>query len=349
MGRNIRQSEKLNIFGDFYLSPNDNLDILSDIRNDLLKSKYNFVNFEGPVVNNGSSIIKTGPNLKQHSSSVKVLSESNIKNLCLSNNHILDYGESSLNNSIKIFEKNNLKFHGLINQSKNTISLDGYQIGIINVSEHEWQSHYSSKIQLEDTVNTSNLILKMKNLYDFNILIYHGGLEHQNYPSLKLLEKLTLYINLGLDMICVHHSHCISGVKKINGKNIYFGLGNFYFSDFSKTYKHSKTGIGINVSVKNKQLHCKHFFIQKKDNKVQILKENDPNHKRLKNEFKSLSNALNNEAAFKLKNANIHKKLYQNYINYINPFYKPNRFIRNLNKFIPNSYFRLIYNNWKFL
>jgi len=344
MGESITKSEKLNIFGDFYLSPDDNLDVFSEIKKHLFESKFNIVNFEGPIVNKGKIVVKTGPNLKQHPNSVDVLLKSNIKNLCLSNNHILDYGESNLDNSVKIFKENNLQFYGLLNQGNKSLSLDGIEIGIINVSEHEWQSHYSSNVQYEDTVDTSNLILEMKHINDFNILIYHGGLEHQTYPSLKLLEKLTLYIKLGVDLICVHHSHCISGVKEIDGKKIYFGLGNFYFSDFSKKNQHSNTGIGVNVSVKNNELHSEHFFIEKKRNKVQILKENDTTLKKLKIDFKTISENLNNKISFRLKNEIIHKKVYQNYINYINPFYRPNRFFKSLNRFIPKSKIRLIYN-----
>ena len=344
MGKNIDKSEKLNIYGDFYLSPGDNLDVFSEFKKHLIESKFNIVNFEGPIVKKGKRVDKTGPCLKQHLNSVDVLLNTNIKNLCLSNNHILDYGEAGLDNSVKIFKENNLQFYGLLNNSNKPLSLDGFEIGIINVSEHEWQSHYSSNIQYEDTVDTSNLILKMKHINDFNILIFHGGLEHQTYPSSKLLNKLKLYIKLGVDLICIHHSHCISGVKEIDGKKIYFGLGNFYFSDFSKKHQHSNTGIGVNVSVKNNKLHSEHFFIEKKENKLHILRKNNSTLKKLKMDFKIVSENLNNEISLKLQNEIIHEKLYQNYINYINPFYRPNRFIKNLNRFIPRSKIMLIYN-----
>ena len=61
-------------------------------------------------------------------------------------------------------------------------------------------------------------------------------------------------------------------------------------------------------------------------------------------DFKTVSENLNNEISLKLKNDITHKKLYQNYINYINPFYRPNRFVKNLNSFIPKSKIKLIYN-----
>tara|TARA_Y100001958_G_C21247189_1_gene578238 strand:+ start:933 stop:2030 length:1098 start_codon:yes stop_codon:yes gene_type:complete len=344
MGEGNKESvEDINIFGDFYISPKDKIDDFASIQNELDKTKFNFINFEGPLFDksNDNRISKTGPNLRQNKNSYRLLSKLNILNLCLSNNHILDYGEKGLKNSIDILTKNNFNLYGLANEENKSVKLCKKKIGIINVSEEEWQSHYSSLIQTDDIIRTSNVILKNKKLNDFNILIYHGGLEHQKYPSNSLIKKLSFYMDLGVDLICVHHSHCMSGIKLINNKKIYFGLGNFYFSEFNQ---HSNIGLGIKVSIKDNSLISDHFFVKNYNRKIKFINSSKREYDSLNKKFNSITEIINNKELLNIENNRIEKKLYQNYINYINPFYFPNRFIKNLNNFIFKSKVMLLYN-----
>lgn len=342
MGEDSGKNESLNIFGDFYLAPDGATDVLDEVKEDLSQAKFNLVNFEGPLFESGDAVSKTGPNLKQHPGAVEVLAGANISKVCLSNNHILDYGNSNLEYTISRFKDHNFDIYGLNEVHNESFNLGGRMIKIINISEDEWQSHYSSKVHSENLVDTAREILEAKKHNSYNILIYHGGLEHQRFPSSSLIKKLCFYIELGIDLICVHHAHCFTGMKVVKGKKIYFGLGNFFFSNFAEKHQGANIGIGVEVSLKNDKLFSRPFFLKSSSESVRFLKGEEE--RVYQKQFDTFSEVLNNEEALKERQDSILTKLSQNYLNYINPVYRPNRFIRHLNKFLTKRKLKILYN-----
>src|SRR5690554_1607362 len=86
------------ITGDLVLSkeyPSSNIDV--NIVSLFKKSDLNIVNLEAPTTTSNSKIDKTGPSIKLHEESTKnVLAKLNIDIVTLANNHVLDYDEQGV-------------------------------------------------------------------------------------------------------------------------------------------------------------------------------------------------------------------------------------------------------------
>lgn len=60
-------------------------------------------------------------------------------------------------------------------------------------------------------------------------MIVHGGVEHHQYPTKRMVQTYRFFVDAGADAVINHHQHCPCGYEIYNGKPIYYGLGNFCF------------------------------------------------------------------------------------------------------------------------
>ena len=104
------------ISGDFVI--NDFWKDKITIGDELLKifddSDYNITNLEVPIPkDNAKPIIKTGPNIKGNSELISdILLKLKIDLVTLANNHILDYGEEGLEDTINFCKDNKIDYTG---------------------------------------------------------------------------------------------------------------------------------------------------------------------------------------------------------------------------------------------
>ena len=68
---------------------------------DIKKVDYAVTNLECPVTNNKTSILKSGPNIKGPLNAIKPLKKVGFNLATLANNHILDYGEKGVKDTIE--------------------------------------------------------------------------------------------------------------------------------------------------------------------------------------------------------------------------------------------------------
>lgn len=217
---------------------------------------YAVVNLECPITDSKTKINKTGPCLKSNMNALKALKYAKFDLLTLANNHILDYGEMGVIDTLKNAKEFSFDTIGAAkNISEASMPLikniKGIKIGFINIAENEFCAatiHTAGAY----TVNEIDNHYKIKSLSeecDKVIIIYHGGREHYQLPSPKLRERLRFYVNSGADAIVAHHTHCFSGYEYFNGKPIFYGLGNFIF-DYKKKYQKGKWTQGYAVILK---------------------------------------------------------------------------------------------------
>ena len=74
-----------------------------------------------------------------------------------------------------------------------------------------------------------NMAQEAKANADFLILIIHGGHETYELPSPRMKKLYRWFIDLGVDAVIGHHTHCYSGSEVYKNKPIVYSLGNFIF------------------------------------------------------------------------------------------------------------------------
>ena len=172
------------------------------------------------------------------------------------NNHILDYGEKGIKDTLSVLESLGISYVG---SGKNLheaglpfiLEQSEMKIGILNFAENEFNSAGYSSYGSNPVNPISNYyaIKRLKEQVNFIIVIAHGGREHYQLPTPKLRERYRFYVDSGADLVVGHHTHCVSGYEKWNGKYIFYSLGNFIF-DFKERYRKGIWTIGMALHLK---------------------------------------------------------------------------------------------------
>ena len=234
------------IAGDF--SPKDRLKseiekkqyqiIFSEIKPILSSVDYSIVNFESTIANppDQRPILKCGPALSCSRHSIEALKYAGFSCCTLANNHIYDYGDEGVKNTIKAIREFDLDFVGggaNIEEASKTlyIKIGEECIAIINCCEHEFSiaSASSAGANPLNPIRQYYAIQRARELADCVIVIVHGGKEHIQVPSSRMVDTYRFLIDVGADVVINHHQHCINGMELYHDKPIFYGLGNFCF------------------------------------------------------------------------------------------------------------------------
>ena len=202
------------------------------------------VNFEFPiVVEKSKPIKKIGPTLKGTINAVDAIKYAGFNVCTLANNHILDQGDSCCIETKNLLEQKGVSTVGVgsnLNDAGNILYMEseGEKMAIINCCENE----FSIATDLTPGANPLNPIrqfykIKEARKYaDFVLVIVHGGIEHYQLPTPRMVENYHFFIDAGADAIVNHHQHCYSGYEIYNGKPIIYGLGNLLFDNPNSRY-----------------------------------------------------------------------------------------------------------------
>lgn len=216
--------------------------VLGDISALTSEADYSIVNFECPVCKGGEQPIdKQGPNLQCSSKSIEAVKWAGFDCVTLANNHFRDFGDEGVKNTIDACKDAGIDSVG---GGKNLIEASAIlykQIGehtlaIINCCEHE----FSIASEIHGGSNPLNPILQYyaikeaKEKADYVLVIVHGGHEHWQLPSPRMVETYRFFIDAGADAVVNHHQHCYSGYEVYHEKPIFYGLGNFCFDRSGK-------------------------------------------------------------------------------------------------------------------
>lgn len=288
---------KVLIAGDYYpnrrvvsLVENNETAVISDDIRDLVSSAdYSVFNYESPIVTRPDCkpILKAGPNLKSTVKAAQFIKGVGFRMATLANNHILDYGGDALVSTKEILEKLQLDTVGA---GKNLAEASrvlykricGKVIAFVNCCEHE----FSIATETQAGANPLNPIFQFyaikeaKEKADYIIVIVHGGMEHFQLPSQRMVDTYRFFIDSGASVVVNHHQHCYSGYEEYNGGLIFYGLGNFCFDSFESPRSPNKTiwneGYMLWLDFNQEKITFKLYpYIQcAKEPKVELIRDN---------------------------------------------------------------------------
>lgn len=212
--------------------------ISDDLAHLMRRADYSIVNLEAPICENEnySPIEKEGPNLKAPSQTIETLKSLNINCVTLANNHIKDYGEQGIINTISLCKQHGIDYVGagkILRESEKIlyVNVSETRLAIINCCEHEFSvtgGDYAGAQGL-DPIKQFYQIQEARNNADVVVVIVHGGIEMFQYPTFRMRDTYRFFIDAGADIVINHHQHCRCGKEEYKGKQIYYGLGNFCF------------------------------------------------------------------------------------------------------------------------
>ena len=256
--------------------------IFGNVKTIVAQSDYGIVNFECPVrTSSGAGIKKAGPSLKCSAKSVEALRYAGFKCVTLANNHFYDQGEAGVKETIQTLINAGIAYVGggeNLEEAGRTLfqEVKDKTIAIINCCEHEFSI-------ATETTGGSNPLNPIKQYYaikeakekaDFVILIVHGGIEHYQYPSQRMVDTYRFFVDAGADAVINHHQHCFSGVEVWHGKPIFYGLGNFCFDWKKRNSKLWVEGYMVKLVFDGNRINYELIpYVQNSDNPGVFLKK----------------------------------------------------------------------------
>jgi poly-gamma-glutamate synthesis protein (capsule biosynthesis protein) len=195
-------------------------------------------NLECSITTSEKRIEKPGPVLKVAPQAIDLLKQAHVGVVCLANNHIFDYGEEGINETITSCEKNGIDTIGIVERKDKRDhwlirELKDKKIGFLNYCEHEFSVRARGLLGASgyDPITAYNDILSLRQEVDWLIVIYHGGNEYYPLPRPDLKRDFHFMADVGADAVIGHHTHVFSGIELYNGKPLVYSLGNFFFPE----------------------------------------------------------------------------------------------------------------------
>ena len=211
--------------------------VLSEVQSVISETNYSIVNLECPIVTSSAiPIEKKGPNLHCTPNVVNALKYAGFNCVTLANNHFRDYGDDGIFETLSNLDACGIDHVGGdvdATKANNVLykSIENQTLAIINCCEHEFSIASSTQAGSNplNPVQQYYTICEARQNADYVLVIVHGGHEHFQLPSPRMVETYRFFVDAGADAVVNHHQHCFSGYEVYKGKPIFYGLGNFCF------------------------------------------------------------------------------------------------------------------------
>lgn len=170
----------------------------------------------------------------------KALKSLGINLVTIANNHILDYGEKALLNTIKVLGKNGITAIGAGKDIKQAdepfrIEIDGKKYAIFAASavlpKDSWKAG-ENKPGISNGYNISAICEKIKKIradVDKIIVYMHWGEELKEYANEMQVIYAHKLVDFGADLVIGSHPHVLQEIEYYKGVPIVYSLGNFIY------------------------------------------------------------------------------------------------------------------------
>ncbi len=222
---------------DIFIEGNLNKLVGNELEKIFKMSDLNILNLEVPITFCDKKIRKAGsPNLKTYPEALNILKNMNPLVVSGANNHIFDYSQEGISDTISYLDENNILHVGFGKDYESAresliVKINGLKIGIYSCSENEFscanKSHGGGNGY--DPLVTFDDINQLKLSCDYAIVLFHGGRENYRYPSVQLKRICQKMVDKGADLVVCQHSHCIGVYETYKGSCIVYGQGNVLF------------------------------------------------------------------------------------------------------------------------
>ncbi|MCX4350711.1 MAG: CapA family protein [Lachnospiraceae bacterium] len=165
----------------------------------------------------------------------------------LANNHIYDFGETGLFDTLDVLERAGIPGIGAGRNLKEASAplyfiVNDMKIAVIAATQIERLDNPDTKGATEESAGVFRcwnpeklyqVVAQAKEQSDFVIVFIHWGTENQAEPDWAQLDQAPELARAGADLIIGDHSHCLQGITYFDDTPVIYSLGNFWFN--SKT------------------------------------------------------------------------------------------------------------------
>lgn len=231
-------------YGKYDTLINDDLEFyFSDVKKVLSECDYSVGNLEAPFIKNAVKFGFKSAYISSDPINVNLLNYLGINSVCISNNHIYDYGRAGLNETIETLDSNGIDWFGVNNKD--------LVIDSLNLAFHGYCSYNTNPSGLRrkfssdgvEPLKYSKVESKFCKYLDsgyLNILSVHSGIEHINQCSMDDVRFARKFAKKGSYIYFGHHPHVLQAIENYEGSLLAYSLGNFCFDDVYEEYSRKK-------------------------------------------------------------------------------------------------------------
>ena len=230
---------------------------------ELKKQNVVIVNLETAITKHDKAVPKVF-NFKTDPKNVTVLKQANIGIVSNANNHILDYNQQGLRDTLKTLDKAKIAHVGA---GKNTeqarkpyfFKINNTRFAILGATDNEptWvagpNKPGTNYIEVGDKQFLED-IKKAKKQVDILIVTLHWGPNMKEYPSQKFINYAHKMIKSGADVVAGHSAHVMQGIEIFEKKLIIYDMGDF-IDDYAITQElRNDLSALFSIVIKNKKV-----------------------------------------------------------------------------------------------
>ena len=215
------------------------------------KADLSIVNLENPLTRRGLPSEKQF-NFRARPEYTRVLKAGGIDIVNLANNHIYDYSEQGLFDTIDFLDQAGIRHIGAgkdLRSARKPVLLTIKGVRIAFLGYYGLRKHSGSHPATTDSAGTAlrklsyikKDIKAVRDSADIVIVTFHWGIEKEHVPEADQINFAHKTIRYGADLIVGHHPHVLQGIEKYRNGLIVYSLGNFIFGGNSR--KHEKTAV----------------------------------------------------------------------------------------------------------
>lgn len=203
-----------------------------------------FVNLESPVVTDCPRF-EHGYTFCTDPKMIDSLLFGGVDIVNLANNHILNFGKEGLENSKKYLSEKGILYTGIGNLvikkiEGTTFGFLGFDFTVNIPTQKDW-----------------NLIKDSDSEVDILIVGVHWGEEYKDKANKNQREWAREMIENGADVVSGHHPHWVQDYEYVNGKPVYYSLGNFIFDQMWS--EETKKGLLVKLTYEDEILVNEEF------------------------------------------------------------------------------------------
>lgn len=214
--------------------------VAEDLLQKLKEADILMINNEFPFSDRGEAMAGKQFVFRCEPSYVKALTEMGVDIVSLANNHTLDYGKEALQDTFTTLDGAGILYGGAGDTVERAsqiqvIEANGMKFGFLAVSRviptADWkvENQAPGLFSCYDETRLLELIKEGKNQCDFLTVYPHWGTEYRVTPDENQKQLAEKCMEAGADLIVGSHTHCLEGIEYINGKPVFYSLGNFIF------------------------------------------------------------------------------------------------------------------------
>ncbi len=197
-------------------------------------------NFEGTIPQNHIPTQSLGMTFSIEEKYMQELHNAGIDVLSLANNHALDYGPQSYENTLSVCSQYGISCFG------HPLTVTSSSTSIKKVGDTTIGFLFMHTLFTEPDLDALQAVVtELKQKSDFQIVFVHWGNEYELLHSYKEEGLAHLLIDNGIDAVIGHHPHVIQDIEIYNDKPIFYSLGNFIFDQYFSD--EVQKGLGIDL------------------------------------------------------------------------------------------------------